>query len=405
MLEQLEAEIALGKRTSVIAIVDALITTAYHRRASDIHIDPYETYIRICFRIDGVLEEIIKIPKEIHSELVSRVKIQANLRIDEHHTPQDGRFRTTISDSLKIDVRVSILPTYYGENVVMRLLKESVESQTLQTLAISNHQVVEIEKAISKGSGMILATGPTGSGKTTTLYTILKKLNTGEQSIVTIEDPVEYAIEGVRQIQVNSQKHITFATGLRSIVRQDPDTILVGEIRDKETAHIAIHAALTGHLLLSTLHTNSAAAAIPRLLDMGIEAYLLASTLEVIIAQRLVRKLCTACKQQRLLNSEEWAYLCSLHSPFEDCFGVYEPSQNGCSHCNFTGFYGRVLISETLVVSPAIQQLILERASSHVIENQGQKLGMKTILQDGLEKVMQGTTSIQEVIGVLQVNT
>ena len=284
-------ELILGPEISIINIIDELVLCAVDTEASDIHIDPNENGIRIRFRVDGILEEVCVLPKIIHQEIISRIKILSGLRTDEHNAAQDGRFRSIFNDGKSVDMRISIMPTYYGENVVIRLLSENKNNFTLQTLGFNEHDQKKIFSAIKKPHGMILATGPTGSGKTTTLYTLIKALNSKEISIVTIEDPIEYSIAGIEQIQVNPRTELTFAKGLRSILRQDPDVIMVGEIRDIETAGIAVNTALTGHLLLSTLHTNDSATTLPRLLDMKVESFLVASTVVVAIGQRLVRKI------------------------------------------------------------------------------------------------------------------
>src|SRR3990170_1068963 len=282
-------------KISIISLVDALMVHAFNSNASDIHIDPEETGVRIRLRIDGVLQDAFAFPKEIQSEVITRIKVLSGLRTDEHQAAQDGRFKISISDIGYVDFRVSIAPTYYGENTVLRILSERTQLN-LDQLNFSKRDLEAVRKAIRKPYGMILATGPTGSGKTTTLYSIIKELSTPEISIITIEDPIEYSIKGIDQIQVNPQTGLTFAQGLRSILRQDPNIIMVGEIRDQETAGIAVNAALTGHLVLSTLHTNDAATAIPRLIDMKVEPFLVASTVNLIIAQRLIRKICDMCK-------------------------------------------------------------------------------------------------------------
>ncbi len=305
IIQDSETQKELSKsKPSIIHLVDALILDAYKNRASDVHLDPEPSDIRVRLRIDGILHEAFTFPKEIHSEVLSRIKVLSGLRTDEHQAAQDGRFKLTF-DKADVDVRVSIAPTFYGENAVMRLLAEQAEAFTLEGLGFVDDDLVKIQKAIKKPYGMILVTGPTGSGKTTTLYTILKMLNIPDVSIVTIEDPIEYSITGIEQIQVNSRTGITFASGLRSILRQDPNIIMVGEIRDEETAGIAVNAALTGHLLLSTLHTNDAPTTLPRLLDMKIEPFLIASTVNIAVGQRLVRKICQDCKAKKTITDAE----------------------------------------------------------------------------------------------------
>lgn len=351
-------------------IVHTIITTAYATHASDIHIDPEENNILIKFRVDGKLIEYKKFTLEKHQEIIGRIKILAHLRTDEHMLPQDGRFRITLSSERYIDIRVSIVPSYHGESMVLRLLTNTASAATLNELGLSDYNQKKIIKMLSRPSGMILVTGPTGSGKTTTLYTLLKMLNDGKRSIITIEDPIEYAIPGVRQIQTNYAKGLTFATGLRSIVRQDPDIIMVGEIRDAETAYIAIHTALTGHLLLSTIHTNDAATAIPRLIDMGIDPYLISSTIGIIIGQRLIRKACPSCT-------------------------------HGCEQCKGEGYSGRVGIFEVLSAEDTIREAIMHKAPAKVLRSIAEQSGMHSMEYDGLEKVEHGITRIEEVVAAI----
>ncbi len=356
---------------SIVALIDALIRYAHTVHASDIHIDPTPTNMRVRLRVDGVLYERFSFKKIIHPEVVARIKVLAGLRSDEHFSTQDGRFRFISDDREPVDIRVSIAPLYHGENVVLRLLVNHVGNATLESLGLSAENITKIRTAIRKPHGMILATGPTGSGKTTTLYALLKSLNDPSVSIVTIEDPIEYAIDGIKQIPVRERSNLTFAHGLRSILRQDPDIIMVGEIRDKETASIAVSAALTGHLLFSTLHTNDAAATLPRLLDMGIEAYLVASTVSLIIGQRLVRTYCTAC------------------------------AGKGCNVCNGSGYRGRTSINEVLVANDAIAEAILYGKSAIEIREIARQGGMVTMLDDGHAKVKAGITSNEEVMRVM----
>lgn len=387
---------------SIIKLVGYIIEDAYNSRASDIHIDPAENAVAIRFRIDGVMTAVFTIPKQIQQEIISRIKVLSGLRTDEHQTAQDGRFKFTTEDGkIRFDIRVSIAPTYYGENCVLRLLVEQGEAFTLESIGFSERDVKVVRKAISKPYGMILATGPTGSGKTTTLYTVLKELNTPNVSIITIEDPIEYSLEGVDQIQVNNQTGLTFANGLRSILRQDPNIIMVGEIRDEETAGIAVNAALTGHLLLSTLHTNDAATTLPRLLDMNIEPFLIASTVNIAVGQRLIRKLCLKCRVQKDLTKEQ---IESLKESVSGDFFVknktfYFPT--GCKECNNTGYRSRIGIHEVLEVTDAIRDAIIKKASSSEIKRIATSEGMTTILQDGLNKAKEGITSIEEVLRVI----
>ncbi|MCI0542713.1 GspE/PulE family protein [bacterium] len=372
---RVEKELALGADISIIAIVGALVEHAHELRASDIHIDPTPKALRVRLRIDGVLHESFSFPKSIHGEIISRIKVLAGLRSDEHQATQDGRFRHPLPESVEsVDIRVSIAPTYHGENAVLRLLSDKAENFTLERLGFNAPDRAKILHAIEKPNGMILATGPTGSGKTTTLYTLVKMLNSPEISIVTIEDPIEYAVANVKQIGVNPRTDLTFAKGLRSILRQDPDIIMVGEIRDRETAQIAINTALTGHLLLSTLHTNDAATTLPRLLDMGIDAYLVASTMNVAIAQRLVRKICEQCNGKG-----------------KSCFA-----------CGETGFRGRISINEVLVADEEIREAILSRASASELKKIAVKNGMTTMQEDGLQKVKNGVTTMEEILRVVR---
>ena len=357
--KNIETQIAQHTEPSIINILDYLIEHAQALKSSDIHFDPLEDGLKIKFRIDGVLQTITTIPKKIHPEIISRIKILCGLRTDEHQATQDGRFSYRMKTNNVIDVRVSIAPTYHGENAVLRLLADKVDQFTLETLGFSEDDIVKIKKALTKPWGMILATGPTGSGKTTTLYTLIKMLNNNERSIITIEDPIEYSIEGVSQIQVNSRTELTFAKGLRAILRQDPNIIMVGEIRDFETASLAVNTALTGHLFLSTLHTTDSATTIVRLLDMKIESFLIASTVNLAIAQRLVRRICNHCKVAYKPTEAELKSLSEI-MPKQ----ILDSVQNfyrgqGCPQCNNTGYRGRISINEVLVVNDVIREAIL----------------------------------------------
>lgn len=355
---------------SIVELVDAIIVNAYYKGASDIHIDPIEDSISIRFRIDGVLVFIDNIDLALHSEFIARIKVLSELRTDIHFVPQDGRFRFTYG-ICECDIRVSIIPTHHGENAVLRILKSENDIPSLSKLGFSDIDCERISNATEQHQGMILVTGPTGSGKTSTLYTLLSSLGTETNSIVTLEDPIEYAIKGVRQIQIHNRHGITFANGLRSIVRQDPDIIMVGEIRDTETAQIATNISLTGHLLLSTLHTNSALGAIPRLIDMKIDPYLVSSTLSLVIGQRLVRKICTNCK------------------------GI------GCKTCGTLGYKGRTVISETLIIDEELRKYIMSHISMSEISRYARSKGMITMYEDGMEKVAKGITSREEVLRVI----
>lgn len=386
---------------SIIALVDALIEEAQSMRASDIHIDPREKDIQIRMRIDGVLQDAYSFPKEIQSEVVTRIKVLAGLRTDEHQTPQDGRFRIVLDDKGAIDVRVSIAPVYYGENVVMRLLAERSEKLSLEILGLSESDQEKIKIAISKPYGMILATGPTGCGKTTTLYTILKTLNTREVSVITIEDPIEYAIEGINQIQANPLTGLTFANGLRSVLRQDPDIIMVGEIRDSETANLAVNTALTGHLMLSTLHTNDAATTLPRLLDLGLEPYLITTTVNIVIGQRLVRKICEHCKNPHKLTDNEKRSLADLGGFATTSIPEFMYRGLGCDECLGSGYRGRIGIYEVIVIDEAIREAMLEKCSAANIKKMAIERGMSTMVEDGFRKAISGVTTPEEVLRVI----
>lgn len=396
----IQKELSAGSNLSIINLIDQLITYASNIHASDIHIDPLEKSVRIRFRIDGVLEDAHPLPKEIHPEVISRIKVLSSLRTDEHNAAQDGRFRSIISGKGSVDVRVSIVPTYHGENAVLRLLTDNAENFTLDTLGFTEVDQQKIKNAMKRPSGMILVTGPTGSGKTTTLYTVIKMLNSKEISIVTIEDPIEYAVDGIEQIQVNHRTGLTFANGLRSILRQDPNVIMVGEIRDMETAGIAVNTALTGHLLLSTLHTNDVSTTLPRLLDMKIEPFLVASTVSIAIGQRLVRKICEHCKEEKIVTDEEFRRLTETISE-----GLLLKNRKffhgkGCDKCSGTGYRGRLVIAEVLVADEEIRRAILSKASASDIKQISIKNGMTTMLVDGFNKAVAGLTTIEEVLRV-----
>ncbi len=412
--EQLEHEIGVGEslkkeltlspgQISVIRLVDNLMENAYELRASDVHIDPSEKDLRVRFRIDGVLHDNYLFPKELQSEIITRIKVLSGMRTDEHQAAQDGRFKVTLKHAdqvASIDIRVSIAPTYYGENCVMRLLAETSEVLTLEKLGFAAGDLDKINRAIKKPYGLVLATGPTGSGKTTTLYALLRKLNTKEVSIITIEDPVEYSMNGIDQIQVNARTGLTFAQGLRFILRQDPNIIMVGEIRDNETAGIAVNAAMTGHMVLSTLHTNDASTTLPRLLDMGVEPFLIASTVNIAIGQRLVRTICEDCKVERTLTKAEIDALEGVTSK-----DILQGKTNfyiglGCKKCDGSGFRGRIGIHEVLEVNEEIRELIMKRVNADDIRRTAIKNGMTTMLEDGLQKALEGKTTVEEVLRV-----
>lgn len=401
--EEIEKKLVLPiEKVPIVELVDLLVEYAYSARASDIHIHPEEKFLRIRFRIDGLLRDTFKvgINKELHQEIISRIKVLSGMRTDEHLTPQDGRFKTAIKDFGHVDVRVSIAPTYYGENAVLRVLAET-QAFSLEDLGFAAEDLKKVERAISKPYGMILANGPTGSGKSTTLYTILKRLNEPGVSIIMVEDPIEYSLEGTTQIQINERVGLTFASGLRSILRQDPNIIMVGEIRDQDAASIAVNAALTGHLVLSTLHTNDAATTFPRLLDMGIPPFLVASTVNVAVGQRLVRGLCQQCKAKRVLTPSEVKSLGELIPEIvvEGLKNFYAPK--GCKECGETGYQSRIGVREVLEVNNDIRQLIMNRATASQIKEAAVKNGMVTMIRDGLLKAQKGLTSIEEILRII----
>ncbi len=400
-LKVVEGVEELEKVTSITQLTNLILEKAWKSGTSDIHIDPQEDSVIVRYRIDGILYDVLSLKKEVHPLIISRVKVLSALRTDEHYIAQDGRFRFSLGNE-SIDLRVSMIPTYHGENIVMRLLVGGAKALSLEDLGFADRDLKMIQKYIRKPYGMILATGPTGSGKTTTLYSVLRILNSRDVSIVTIEDPIEFAISGITQIQVNTAANLTFSAGLRSIVRQDPNTCLVGEIRDKETASIAVNAAMTGHLLLSTLHTNDAATTLPRLLDMGIEPFLIASTVNIAIGQRLVRKLCPDCRETYRMTKDEYASLKDIIST-EDVLDPDKPiyRAKGCDLCNHTGYVKRIGIYEVMEVTETLRTLIKERASADDLRRKAREEGMKTMIEDGFLKVASGVTSIEEILRVV----
>ncbi len=386
--------LGMASDAPIIKLVNHILYQAVKRGASDIHIEPFEKELQVRYRLDGILYLELTPPKRAQAAITSRIKIMANLNIAEKRQPQDGRIALKIADKA-IDVRVSVLPVVFGECIVMRLLDKTKTFGKISDLGLSERDLEIVSRTIERPNGIFLITGPTGSGKTSTLYSILHKLNSPEVNIVTVEDPVEYQMAGIGQVQVREKIGLTFAAALRSILRQDPDIIMIGETRDQETAQIAIQSALTGHLVLSTLHTNSAAATITRLLDMGIEPYLIASTLVAVAAQRLVRRLCPLCKQ--------------VYTPEEEIlkrFGLTQSSiqkatfyrAQGCEECNQTGYKGRLALFEVMEVSNTIARLAMERADTNVIEKQARAEGMTLLFEDGLRKVMLGLTTLEEVL-------
>lgn len=380
---------------SAIELLDTLIKEAANSGASDIHLNPEKGRLMVRFRIDGELEDRYALPTSTHAPLLARIKVLSGLRTDEHFIGQDGRFKLAGTDS--IDIRVSVAPTYYGENAVLRLLIHESAATTLRHLGCRNSHQDIVERALKRSHGMVLVTGPTGSGKTTFLYTLVQMLDSRTRSIVTIEDPIERSLPGINQIPANPGYGLSFADGLRSILRQDPDVIMVGEIRDAETARLATNAALTGHLVLSTLHTNDAPSAIPRLLDMGIESYLLASTVHLVVAQRLARRICTTCRithipQERTFDALRKG-LRGEALPAKDFFvGA------GCQACRGTGFKGRIGIFEMLIIDDTVRRAIDSRRDGVDIRAIARECGMSTLLSDGIRKAHKGLTTIEEVV-------
>jgi type IV pilus assembly protein PilB len=403
-------------------ILDTIILFAYQNNASDVHIEPHTRDLFVRYRIDGILHTIAELPLAIKDLISTRVKVLANLRTDEHMAPQDGRFKIDLEGN-EITMRVSVIPVYDGEKIVLRLLSSQKQALNLDILGYSPRNLEIIKNNILKTHGMILVTGPTGSGKTTTLYSVLKLLNSPEVNIATIEDPIEYRLEGVNQIQVNPKANLTFATGLRSILRQDPDIVMVGEIRDEETASIAINAALTGHLVLATLHTNDAATTLPRLLEMGVEGFLVAATTNAVVAQRLVRTVCQQCKEEYEVESgvlDEMSKKAGIKYNILESFdtlvqtfpelaakktakGFILTKGKGCEHCSNTGFSGRLSISEVIDITDKVKDVILRNGNASEIEKIAEEEGMIPMFKDGLIKILKGTTTIEEVLRVMRV--
>ncbi len=381
----------------IIRLVNSLLSQAIRDRASDIHIEPFEKEMVARFRIDGILYNILTIQKRYQASVASRVKIMADLNIAEKRLPQDGGMRIKIGGK-DVDIRVSIVPTSFGERIVLRLLYRESALLPLERIGFGGDTLSQFNELIARPHGIILVTGPTGSGKTTTLYAALSKINSPDKNIITIEDPVEYQLKGIGQIQVNAKIQLTFAAGLRSVLRQDPDVILVGEIRDSETAEIAIQAALTGHLVFSTLHTNDAAGAVTRLLDMKIEPFLISSSVNAILAQRLVRVLCPTCREPYPITPAEVAEL-ELQ---EDAAGRTVYRAKGCQACFQTGYLGRRAIYELLVIDDALRQLIMKNADANTIKDLAMEKGMRTLRQDGAGKILEGMTTVDEVVRVTQ---
>ena len=378
----------------VIKLVNALLLRAIKEKASDIHIEPYEKKIMVRFRVDGALYDVLEPPKKIQNAITSRIKIMGNLNIAEKRLPQDGRIPLKVSQK-DIDLRLNTIPTTFGERLVMRIQDKSSGLLKLEQLGFPERSVKMMDDILTKTYGIFLVTGPTGSGKTTTLYSSLSRINTIDKNIITVEDPVEQRIEGVGQIQVNSKIGLTFASGLRAILRQDPDIIMLGEIRDLETAEIAINASLTGHLVLSTLHTNDSASVFPRLIDMGCEPFLIATSLLGVLAQRLVRVLCPICREGYQPTKAE---LIALQLPFERFENKTIYRAKGCTNCNQKGYVGQTVIQELLLITEEVRSLIMQRTNSSIIKNQAIKEGFISFRDDGIKKALSGITSIEEVV-------
>lgn len=393
----------LIKEAPIAKIVSTILEYAVSSRASDVHIEPQDERVRVRYRIDGILYDKLSLPKSVQEAVTSRIKILSEMKIDERRTPQDGRFNFKVADQ-EVDLRISVLPTVHGEKIVMRLLRKSGGIPTFDELGLNGSSLRNLETAILRPHGIIIVCGPTGSGKTTTLYSVLSKLNTARVNIMSLEDPIEYQIAGVNQVAINPAVGLTFATGLRAFLRQDPNIILVGEIRDQETTELALQAALTGHLVFSTLHTSNASGALPRLLDLHAENFLLASTMNAILGQRIARRVCTYCK-------EEYTPTPQIVDEIKKILGKLLPAEKkeiklfkgkGCEKCGLSGYLGRIGIFETLPVTEKISHLILQNADSGTIEKEAIEEGMITMKQDGYFKVLQGITTVEEVLRVAQ---
>lgn len=405
----------MAEEIPVVRVVDTLLEYAILEKASDIHIEPQEKEVIVRYRIDGVLHEVMTLPKVIHPALIARLKVIANLKIDEHRLPQDGRFKLE-KDAYKISFRVSTIPVFDGEKVVMRLLDESAKAMTLEELGFIHRNFDTIMRNVRKPHGALLVTGPTGSGKSTTLYTVISMLNTKGVNISTIEDPIEYHVGGVNQMQVNPKIGLTFAVGLRALLRQDPNVIMIGEVRDRETAEEAVHAALTGHIVLATLHTNNASGALPRLLDIGVEPYLIASTVNAVVGQRLTRQICPDCKQELHIDEKFEDSLRKeynidhlmevlkregfIESKIKTLSELTFYKGKGCDKCGDTGYKGRKGIYEVLEVTAEIQDLIIKHAPTSQIQDKAIEQGMILMWQDGFIKCLQGRTTIDEILRV-----
>ncbi|MDQ3828361.1 MAG: type II secretion system ATPase GspE [Candidatus Tectomicrobia bacterium] len=399
-IEETDDLLDLASEAPVIRLVNSILTQAVRARASDVHIEPFERELKVRYRIDGLLYNTLTPPRRLQAAISSRIKVMANLNIAERRLPQDGRIRIRVGEK-DVDIRVSVVPTAYGERIVLRLLDKTSVLLGLEEIGMGEEAYVRYSRLIKRSNGIILVTGPTGSGKTTTLYGTLNKINAPELNIITIEDPIEYQLNGIGQIQVNPRIDLTFANGLRSILRQDPDIIMVGEIRDRETAEIAIQASLTGHLVFSTLHTNDAAGAVTRLLDMGVEAFLVSSSVLAIIAQRLVRVICKECREPYRPDTSLVKEM-GLDRASDPLFEGFFYRGKGCAACFQTGYRGRSGIYELLAIDDNIRSLIMSGADSSVIRRKAIEQGMTTLFRDGVIKVIKGTTTVDEVLRVTQ---
>ena len=399
-IEETDDLLDLASEAPVIRLVNSILTQAVRARASDVHIEPFERELKVRYRIDGLLYNTLTPPRRLQAAISSRIKVMANLNIAERRLPQDGRIRIRVGEK-DVDIRVSVVPTAYGERIVLRLLDKTSVLLGLEEIGMGEEAYVRYSRLIKRSNGIILVTGPTGSGKTTTLYGTLNKINAPELNIITIEDPIEYQLNGIGQIQVNPRIDLTFANGLRSILRQDPDIIMVGEIRDRETAEIAIQASLTGHLVFSTLHTNDAAGAVTRLLDMGVEAFLVSSSVLAIIAQRLVRVICKECREPYRPDTSLVKEM-GLDRASDPLFEGFFYRGKGCAACFQTGYRGRSGIYELLAIDDNIRNLIMSGADSSVIRRKAIEQGMTTLFRDGVIKVVKGTTTVDEVLRVTQ---
>jgi general secretion pathway protein E len=399
-IEETDDLLDLASEAPVIRLVNSILTQAVRARASDIHIEPFERELKVRYRIDGLLYNTLTPPRRLQAAISSRIKVMANLNIAERRLPQDGRIRIRVGEK-DVDIRVSVVPTAYGERIVLRLLDKTSVLLGLEEIGMGEEAYVKYSRLIKRTNGILLVTGPTGSGKTTTLYGTLNKINAPELNIITIEDPIEYQLTGIGQIQVNPRIDLTFANGLRSILRQDPDIIMVGEIRDRETAEIAIQASLTGHLVFSTLHTNDAAGAVTRLLDMGVEAFLVSSSVLAIIAQRLVRIICKECREAYRPDPSLVKEL-GLDRAGDTLFEGFFYRGKGCAACLQTGYRGRSGIYELLVIDDNIRSLIMGGADSSVIRRKAIEQGMTTLFRDGVIKIVKGVTTVDEVLRVTQ---